>query len=334
MKNVSKANTQKHIKMQLQRFAPTPTTPTDPYGGRATDSKNNNQGVRTYALQFAGMIGSLFEKRAYFAPFFGGLETKDDISDNHAAFYLKVNNTPVTIGQYDVDPDVAFGEGTGKTTRFGERTEVIYSTLAVPYTWDWKWHEGIDRATVNMGEAEAIADRLALQAQAKLSAFNQHHAKFISDTATALTTKAAGEAPTADEAVKAFNEAFKKFTNMETVGVKRAYVVADVWNMIVDNGLATNDAKDAGVNIATNKVYSFKDFILELIPDDVKGNDGDLAYFTIDRSAKAFTGVETARTIESEDFDGRAFQGRGRAGEYINEDNKKAVLKFTGTVTP
>ncbi|MGQ4828238.1 phage capsid protein, partial [Enterococcus faecalis] len=84
-------------------------------------------------------------------------------------------------------------------------------------------------------------------------------------------------------------------------------------------------AKAAGVNIAQNKIYSFKDFILELIPEGVKGADSDLAYFTVDGTGYAYTGVETARTIESEDFDGKALQGLGRAGEFIPEDNKKAV---------
>ena len=40
-----------------------------------------------------------------------------------------------------------------------------------------------------------------------------------------------------------------------------------------------------------------------------------------------FTGINTARTVESEDFDGVALQGAGKAGEYIPEDNKKAVVK-------
>jgi len=42
---------------------------------------------------------------------------------------------------------------------------------------------------------------------------------------------------------------------------------------------------------------------------------------------KAFTGINTARTIESEDFDGVALQGAGKAGEFILPDNKKAVVK-------
>lgn len=329
MKNVAKTKMQQAIKMQLQRFAdPVYTTPTDPYA-KTGSSANNDRGVRLYGLQFAGMLSTIFQNRAYFGAFFGGLQTRDDISDNQAAFYLKVNNQPVIMQRYNKDENTAFGTGTGNSNRFGPRQEITYQQLAVPYTWDWAFHEGIDRATVNIDETTAVADRLALQAQAKMTLFNEAHGKFISTSAKAINTKAAGGVATQTEVVEAFNEAFETMTNLEVVGVKRAYVVPSVWNQIVDNGLATNDAKAAGVNIAQNKIYSFKDFILELIPEGVKGADSDLAYFTVDGTGYAYTGVETARTIESEDFDGKALQGRGRAGEFIPEDNKKAVLKFT-----
>ena len=56
-----------------------------------------------------------------------------------------------------------------------------------------------------------------------------------------------------------------------------------------------------------------------------------VVYAYIPGVGKAFTGIETARTIESEDFDGVALQGAGKAGEYILPDNKKAVAKVTVT---
>ena len=44
---------------------------------------------------------------------------------------------------------------------------------------------------------------------------------------------------------------------------------------------------------------------------------------------KHLLGINTARTIESEDFDGVALQGAGKAGEFIPNDNKKAVVKVS-----
>ena len=55
---------------------------------------------------------------------------------------------------------------------------------------------------------------------------------------------------------------------------------------------------------------------------------GEICYAYVGGIAKAFTGINTARTIESEDFDGVALQGAGKAGEYIPADNKKAVVKI------
>ena len=59
--------------------------------------------------------------------------------------------------------------------------------------------------------------------------------------------------------------------------------------------------------------------------------EGDCCYAYIAGVGKAFTGINTTRTVESEDFDGLALQGAGKAGEYILPANKKAVCK--GQVT-
>ena len=89
-------------------------------------------------------------------------------------------------------------------------------------------------------------------------------------------------------------------------------------------------AKGSSVNVDNNTVNTFKGFQLEVIPDAMfQKNECIYAYIT--GIGKAFTGIQTARTIESEDFDGVALQGAGKAGEYILPANKKAVAKVTVT---
>ena len=66
--------------------------------------------------------------------------------------------------------------------------------------------------------------------------------------------------------------------------------------------------------------------ILEEIDQEVE------EYMEIDFGDEYNAGIKdinTARTIESEDFDGVALQGAGKAGEFILPDNKKAVAKAT-----
>lgn len=46
-----------------------------------------------------------------------------------------------------------------------------------------------------------------------------------------------------------------------------------------------------------------------------------------------FTGIETARAIEAQDFDGVALQGAGKAGQFISNDNKKALVKVKVSIT-
>lgn len=328
MKNVSKTNHQKGLALNLQRFADN-LAPTTPGSDATTASHNLQMGVRTYRPQFIRVLSAVFAKRAYFSEFFeGGIQTLDDISESDTAFELKVNNTPVSNSRYNTGANVGMGTGTSKSNRFGDIVEIIYKRLAVGYSWDYGWHEGIDKHTVNMGLDAAIADRTLAQAKFKMDQFNTAHGKFISETATPLETEIAGAAPTQTEVVAAFEEASSLYTDLEVSGTWRAYVNSDVWNVLVNNDLVTNDAKSAGVNIATDELYSFKDFKLTRIPNTVKGDEKDLAYFTVDASAHAFTGMATARVIDAYDFDGVAFQGAGKAGEFMLDDNKPTVRKL------
>lgn len=288
---------------------------------------NNNQSARNYELQFKELLQAVFQKQAFFRDFFGGqIEALDGVQENENAFYVKTSDIPVVVGTYDKGANVAFGTGTGNSTRFGPRTEIVYTNTPVPYTWEWSYHEGIDRHTVNNDFNAAVADRLDLQAQAKIAKFNASHSAFISSSAGETKTLADYSN---DAVLKLFNDLAKYYINIEAVGVKVANVNADLYNAIVDHPLMTT-AKNSNTNIDTNSVIRFKDFIINETPDAMF-QDGEVAYTYIQGVGKAFTGINTARTIESEDFDGVALQGAGKAGEFILDDNKKAVAKVTLT---
>lgn len=290
------------------------------------DGNNNDSAVRTYQKDFKGLLQAVFKKQAYFADFFGGgLEALDGVQHNETAFYVKTSDIPVVFGEgYSKDENTAFGTGTSKGSRFGERTEIVYVDTPVNYTWGWTFHEGIDRHTVNNSFDVAVADRLDLQAQAKTQKFNAMHSKFIAESA-GKTVSLTGY--TAEGVLALFNELSKYFINIHAIGEKVAKVNADLYNAIVDHPMATT-GKGSGANIDSNTILRFKGFVIEEIPDDVM-HEGAVAYAYIRGVAKAFTGINTARTVESEDFDGVALQGAGKAGEYIPADNKKAVVKVT-----
>lgn len=286
--------------------------------------ENNDLNVRQYGKEFKKLMQAVFAKRAYFADFFGGgLEALDGVQNNKTAFSVKTCDIPVVVGNgYITDADKAFGAGTANSSRFGERTEVIYEDTDVDYTWGWNFHEGIDRFTVNNDEDAAVADRLELQAQAKTQLFNKKHGAFISSVAVETKNLASY---TADAVLALFNELSKYYTNIQAVGTRKAKVTSDLYNAIVDHPLMTT-AKGSSANIDENGVAKFKGFLIEEVPDDMF-EEGECAYVYIEGVGKAFTGINTARTIEAHDFDGRALQGAGKAGEYILPANKKAVCK-------
>lgn len=287
---------------------------------------NNNLPVRSYQLEFKELLKAVFGKMSYFADFFGGgIEALDGVRENETAFYVKTSDIPVVVGTgYDKTATKAFGTGTGNSNRFGERKEIVYTNTPVNYSWSWNFHEGIDRHTVNNDFEVAVADRLELQARAKTKRFNKQHGKFISTSAGKALSIADY---TADNVLKLFNDLSKYFNNIEAVGTRKVKVCSDLYNAIVDHPLNTT-AKNSNVNIDGNEVVKFKGFLVEEIPDELFQTK-ECAYAYIAGVGKAFTGISTARTIESEDFDGVALQGAGRAGEFILNDNKKAVVKVS-----
>lgn len=300
-----------------------------------TAGDNNNQAARSYSKDFRELLQAVFGKQSYFGDFFaGGLEAIDGIQHKDTAFSVKTSDVACVISKgtltglnpspaYNRGANVAFGTGTGSTSRFGNRTEVIYVDTDVPYTWDWVIHEGIDRHTVNNSLDAAIADRLDLQAQEKIDLFNEQHAAFISASAGKTITKTA--AVTKDNIGDVFNELSKYFVNIGAKGVKVAKVDPDMYAAIVDSGLMVT-SKGGTVSENDQVVEKFKGFIIEEIPEALFGTN-EVIYAYVRGVGKAFTGIETTRTIESEDFDGVALQGAGKAGEWILPDNKAAVAK-------
>lgn len=284
---------------------------------------NNGLGARTYTKEFAELFTSVYKKTALFKDAFGAVETKDGIAHNAAAFYLKTSDIPVAVGTYSTGAAVAMGAGTGSTSRFGERTEIIYTDVPVTYAGSWAIHEGIDRHTVNADFDSAVADRLELQAQAKVKILNVAQAGYLTANATALTTG------TIDELL---NEANSKLIQLEVdpIIAKIAAVSAAAYQAIVD-GTGAVAGKGSSVNIDENGITRYKGFIIKPVADAYLGNNIDVVTY-LAGTGKAFLGIETARTIESEDFDGVALQGAGKYGQYMPNDNLKAVFK--GQMTP
>lgn len=292
------------------------------------EGENNDRPVRQYQKDFKKLLQAVFKKQSYFADFFGGgIEALDGVQHNKTAFSVKTSDIPVVVGTgYDKGENVAFGTGTGSSNRFGERKEIIYTDTDVEYSWGWNFHEGIDRHTVNNDFDTAVADRLELQAQAKTRLFNTKHSAFIAESAGHTENIAAY---TADAVLALFNALAAYYVNIEAIGTKKAKVNTLLYNAIVDHPLSTS-AKHSGADIDNNGILRFKGFEIEEVPDAMFA-ENVCCYTYIAGVGKAFTGINTARTINSEDFDGVALQGAGKAGEYILPANKKAVCKAVVT---
>ena len=280
--------------------------------------------IKLYTKQYSGMVPDLFESRTHFLRSFGGrVQVHADAEYNDKFLTLKTTDTDVTIQAYDTGANVAFGTGTGSTSRFGERHEVKSVDTTVEWETPLAIHDGIDRFTVNDIPEQVVAERLALHGAAWAEHVDGMLGKALSDNASETLT---GEL-TEEDVVKTFADARKKFVNNK---VSRnvawvAYVNTDVFNLLVDSKLATT-AKNSSANIDNQTLYAFKGFLLQEIQDDAF-QVGEQIYFAADGVGVVGIGIEVTRVLDSEDFNGVALQGAGKYGKYIPVKNQKAILK-------
>lgn len=334
----------KNRKMNLQRF---------------TDGENQNQPIRSYVKQLLQILASVFAVKSYWSDFFAPLQQMDGISHKDVAFSIKTNDVAAAVNAgsleaggtaaYDTGANVAFGSGTGSTNRFGNRTEVKYEDEDVNYTWDWVYHEGIDKHTVNEDFDEANAREMEKIANGITAKFNAHQGKYLSDEAgkTISMSLASADVITSAQAIEIFDKLDAYMTDIEVdeTLTRVAAVTPALYNAIVDNNLSTT-AKGSEVNIDRNEVRMFKDFVIRKLPTgafqatEASGSGESAVAATqeiciagVARMGVPFTGIETARAFEAHDFDGTTLQGAGKAGQFVSEDNKKALAKVKVTIT-
>lgn len=277
--------------------------------------------TKIYTKKYAGMLPEIFETKSAFLRAFGGeLQVIAGAEANKNFLELKIADTDVVIQEYNTDPDVAFGDGTGSTNRFGPRREIKSIDLQVPFDTPLAIHEGIDSYTVNDIPEQVVADQLAQHA----AAWANHYDKVMGATLAANASETITGELTEAGVTKAFAEARKKFVNNEVSDTVAwvAYVTSDVYNLLVDSNLARVD-KGSSVNMDNQELYKFKGFILVELPDHKLEND---IYFVADNVGVAGVGVPLTRVMDSEDFGGVVLQGSGKLGKYIPEKNKKAII--------
>lgn len=287
---------------------------------------NQDQAARIYVPQYRNILSTVFNAKAAFRGALAPLQTLDGIQSNAKAFSVKTSSTPVVIGDDYLTGanDGGFGDASGKKSRFGDLTEVIYQDTDVNYDYELTIHEGIDRYTVNNDLNAALADRFNLQAQAQTRKVNVRTGKFLSDNAGHTETLA----DFTEANVKTlFNTVDTYYTDLEVDAQITVYLKSELYNAIVDMA-STTSAKGSSISIDDNKMLKYKDFILEKTPAKYF-QTGVLAIFSPDGIVIPFIGISTARTVETEDFDGVKLQAAAKGGTYALDDNKKAIVKVT-----
>ncbi|HFI2472217.1 TPA: phage capsid protein [Streptococcus suis] len=289
---------------------------------------NQNNPVRRYEKQYAGILQTVFGVRAAFTGALSPIQVLDGVQENAKAFSVKTNNTPVVIGEYKTgENDGGFGDASGLNSRFGKLTEIKYQNTDVDYDYVLSIHEGLDRYTVNNDLNAAIADRFKLQSEAQTRQMNKRIGKYLSDNAG--VTEALADF-TEDKVKALFNKVSAYYINQEVTAAVTIYLRPELYNAIIDM-TANTSAKGSSVSIDTNGLARYKGFALVETPAQYF-DTGVLAVFSPDGIVIPFVGIATARTIQTEDFDGVKLQAAAKGGTYMLEDNKKAVVKVTGTV--
>lgn len=287
-------------------------------------TENQNLPVRQYAPQYRQILTTVFDNKKAFEGVLAPIQSLDGVQFNTKAFSVKTNTTPVVVGTYNTDANTQFGTGTGNGSRFGNMVEVIYQDHDVNYDYTLAIHEGIDRYTVNNDLNAAVADRLRLQSEAQVRYMNTKIGKFLSDNAG--VSKELKDLTDAS-ILALFNDINKYVVDTEINAPVKAYVRAELYNAIVDM-TANTTAKGSSVSIDTNGLAKYKN--VQLIETPAKYfAENVIAIFSPDGIVIPFVGIETARTIEAQEFDGVKFQAAAKGGTFVLDDNKKAIIKVT-----
>lgn len=289
---------------------------------------NQNNPVRRYETKYRDMLSTVFGVRAAFTGALSAIQVLDGVQENAKAFSVKTNDTPVVIGEYKTGAtDGGFGDGSGANSRFGDLKEIKYQNTDVEYDYTLSIHEGLDRYTVNNDLDAAVADRLKLQSEAQTRQMNKRIGKYLSDNAG--TTEALADF-TEDKVKALFNKVNAYYINQEVTAPVTIYLRPELYNAIIDM-TANTSAKGSSVSIDNNGLARYKGFALVETPAQYF-DTGVVAVFSPDGIVIPFVGISTARTIEATEFDGVKLQAAAKGGTYILDDNKKAVVKVTGTV--
>lgn len=287
--------------------------------------------TKIYTKQFAGILPDIFSVENHFLRTFGGsLQVKDGVSQADTFMHIKTSDADVVLQSYNTGANIAFGSGTGNSSRFGPRQEIKSVDKQVPYKEPLAIHEGVDNFTVNDLPQQVIAERLEEQAKAWAEYLNGVFSETISANASETLT---GEL-TKDGVIKAFADARRILLNNKVNKslARVAYVTSDVYQLLVTHNLTTS-AKKSSANIDEGELLKHNGFILIELADEYFQGEENI-YFAVDNVAQAGVGISMTRTIDSEDFYGVAIQGAAKYGVYFPEKNRKAVLKGVLTEAP
>lgn len=287
--------------------------------------------TKIYTKKFAGILPDIFSVENHFLRTFGGsLQVKDGVSQADTFMHIKTSDADVVLQSYNTGANIAFGSGTGNSSRFGPRQEIKSVDKQVPYKEPLAIHEGVDNFTVNDLPQQVIAERLEEQAKAWAEYLNGVFSETISANASETLT---GEL-TKDGVIKAFADARRILLNNKVNKslARVAYVTSDVYQLLVTHNLTTS-AKKSSANIDEGELLKHNGFILIELADEYFQGEENI-YFAVDNVAQAGVGISMTRTIDSEDFYGVAIQGAAKYGVYFPEKNRKAVLKGVLTEAP
>lgn len=276
--------------------------------------------TKIFKKELAGILPGIFQSKTAFLRAFGGdlQVVEGKMTDKYLE--LKVSDTDVVINDYSTDPNVGMGEGTAKSSRFGEINEIISTDLQVEFDNPKSFNDGIDRVTVNDDFDDVAAERYALNAAGWASYYDRVLGAYLASQASQTLT---GEL--SPEGVnEVFDEAYEAFVNSEVSDVVEwvAYVTPKVFNAIVNSSPASLE-KGSSVDVDNKTLYKYKGFVLQTVPAGKMEND---IYFTADNVGVAGLGLMTARVIPHPDFDGIVVQGAVKLGKYVPEKNKEAII--------
>lgn len=286
-----------------------------------------------YELELKKNLETIYAKVANFGDLFTDMQVENGVANSRTGFTVKQSALEAAINDYNEDDDLGLEDGS-LLSRYGKPKRSKFVNKEIPYEKPWSVFVEFDKHTVNADLDTAVVDALEKETKALIRRFDVSHAKYMKDNA-GKEIELSGY--TNDQVDKLFDDIADYYNEISVdVQLPKVLKVNSKLHSAILKHPMTVTSKGSTVNIDNGNVTMFRGFIISVAngADNLYGKDV-AAYAYVQGMGVSFTGIHDLDIKDGGIYtNGEFLVGSGKRGQYIPEDNLKALVKVKISATP